>query len=113
MAKRMLVTVVAGLALLGGAAKVVADEVARGANEAYAAYKSVPKPIKKVLGQLAKQEAEDVVRAACRLKDSSDIEQEARRSYWDRGEYMVGLIIRLAREMQVNPEVRVLCTANL
>jgi hypothetical protein len=95
---RILATVAAGLTLLGGAVKVAADDAARTTGEVVAAYRNFPQPIKKALGKMAAHEAKDVIRAACQLKDSSNIEQQARWSYRDRGAYEISLIVRLAHQ---------------
>jgi hypothetical protein len=114
--KRILATVVTGLALVGGGVKVVADQLGQGAKEAITAGRNVPKPVKDVLGDTVSgtvsHEAKDMIRAACQLKDSANIEQQARLYYWDRGEHKLGLIVRLAKEMRANLEVRALCYQN-
>ena len=109
MGKRILVAVALLLAIAATGCKGVADEVARGAIEVITASRNVPKPVKKALGKLAWHEAKDVTRAACQLKDSSDIDQQARRDYWDRGEYKIRLIVSLAKEAQTNPNLRASC----
>ena len=86
----------------------VAKHAAKGMDEMIEANKSIPRPIKKALTKMAAHEAKDVIRAACHLKDSSNIEQQAYSDYADRGDYK--LIASLAKVMQANPEARALCS---
>jgi hypothetical protein len=118
---RILAGIGAGLALLGAVAVRGANETASGVkvvvraiDEAMTASKTVPGPvkheIKKALGQMAKQEAKDVIWASCQLKDSPNIEQQARLHYGDRSEYKIGLIVILAKAMHADPVVGALCS---
>jgi hypothetical protein len=70
----------------------------------------VPKPVSKIFNKLAQERANAVIGAGCQLKDSPDIEQEARQRYGHSySEFEVGLIVELAETAQTDPDVRAYC----
>ena len=122
MGKRILVAVaVAALLTIAAtgcddvlrAGRAAGPAVAKGIDEVLEANRSIPRPIKKALGKMATHEAKDVISASCEVKDSSNIEQQARQSYGNLGDYTIGLIVDLAQAMNASPGVAALCSEDL
>src|SRR4029453_8375988 len=95
------------------AGRTAGPAVAKGIDGVLEAHKTIPRPIKKALGKMASHEAKNVISASCEVKDSSNIEQQARQNYGNFGDYNVRLIVDLAKAMQASPGVTALCSEDL